>query len=185
MSDATDFFTGNGFSRLTGPLADKAREFDATLEKARSDAGFSPKGNLREPVITAEFPGCPTDLPINYLALPNRQMDYCLIRIKPGHGFPEHVHGYGDEIYLVISGHGKVRIDGELYDAGPLDTFHQRTGVRHEVFNPAENEEDFEIFAVNTPAVHQDLRSKFWGIPVPGATTDAEGRYHHDESPVR
>lgn len=183
MTGSREFFIGNGFSRLTGPLADNVAKFDETLDRAREEAGFEPKGNLNKPVITAEFPGSPTDLPINFLALPNRQMDYCLIRIQPGHGFPEHVHGYGDEIYLVMSGHGKVRIDGELYDAGPMDVFHQRTGIPHEVFNPSENTEDFCVFAVNTPAVQHNLRSAYWGIPVQGATTDGDGRYHHGETP--
>jgi len=179
MTDNTHgFFEGNGFSRLTGPQADAAREFDRTVNEARETAGFTPKGNLHDAVITAEFPGCPTDLPIDFLTLPNRMMDYCLIHIKPGHGFPEHVHGYGDEIYLVISGRGKVRIDGVVYDAGPHDVFHQRTGVAHEVWNPAENTEDFDVFAVNAPAVHQDLRSTYWGIPTPrAASTDGEGRH--------
>ncbi len=165
MSAGEDFYHGNGFSRLTGPLADAARAFDRDVANARERAGWSPKGNLREAVITAEFPGCPTDLPINFLALPSRSMDYCLIRIQPGEGFPEHVHGYGEEIYVIISGSGKVRVDGVLYDAGPLDVFHHRSGIAHEVFNPASNTEVFEVLAVNVPGVHQDLRSDYWGIP--------------------
>lgn len=165
MSAGDDFYQGNGFSKLTGPLAESVKQFDEKLAEAREAAGWSPKGNLRQPVITAEFPGCPADLPINFLAHPARQMDYCLIRIQPGHGFPEHVHGYGEEIYLVISGHGKVRVEGVLYDAGPMDTFHHRAGIAHEVYNPAENAEVFEVFAVNVPGVRQDLRSAYWGIP--------------------
>ncbi|MUU69699.1 cupin domain-containing protein [Pseudarthrobacter sp. GA104] len=166
MHTPTEFFTGNGFSRLTGRLAEATKQFNKTLDQAREDAGFLPKGNLREPVLTAEFPGCPTDIPINFLAHPGRLMDYCLIRVQPGRGFPEHVHGYGDEIYLIISGHGKVRVDGVLYDAGPEDVFHHRAGVAHELFNPSTNTEVLEVFAVNVPGVHEDLRSEYWGIPV-------------------
>jgi quercetin dioxygenase-like cupin family protein len=92
-------------------------------------------------------------------------MDYCLIQMEPGRGFPEHVHGYGDEFYLVISGTGKVRLSGVLHDANPLDVFHIQPGVEHELFNPSTNSGLFEVFAVNSPGVHQDLRSAHWAVP--------------------
>lgn len=164
MVRRSDFFTGRGFSKLKGPESGLVRKFWEDLDERR-DAEFHPAGNLNKSVITADFPGCPTELPVNWLLLPDRQMDYCLIKVSPGSGFPEHVHGYGDELYLVISGNGCVRLDGQLYEAGPMDIFHIRPGVAHELFNPGDSGATLEIFAVNTPAVHHELRSDYWGIP--------------------
>jgi mannose-6-phosphate isomerase-like protein (cupin superfamily) len=162
--EANAFYEQNGFSRLEGTGAEYVAAFWTTLAAARRDS-FDPCGNLDVPVVTAAFPGCPTHLPVNFLVLPERMMDYCLIQIAPGKGFPEHVHGYGEEFYLVLAGSGKVRLDGALHDAKPRDFFHILPGVPHELFNPRDAEEVFEVFVVNVPAVHHDLRSRYWAVP--------------------
>lgn len=45
-----------------------------------------------------------------------------LQRVKPGqrHAFG-HRHGADEEIYVVLGGSGKVRLDDETHDVGPLD----------------------------------------------------------------
>lgn len=170
MNEDGDFYTERGFSRLVGPGAEDVVSFWQEQASVR-DRIVRPVGNLFEPVVTAEFVGAPCDLPINWLVLPERGMDYCLISIEPGFGFPEHVHGYGNELYLVVEGRGKVRLDGVLYDASRHDVFHIGPGVPHEVFNPKESTGPLRVFAVNTPAVRHDLRSTYW------SHTTGRGRY--------
>ena len=69
-------------------------------------------GNLDEERLVATFEGTRCLLPINWLAMPERKFEYVLIKTEPGHSFPEHVHGYGDEIYLILGGTGTVYLDG-------------------------------------------------------------------------
>lgn len=159
-----DFYEGRGFSKLSGPGASDVEDYWSEQEHLHSRM-FSAVGNLFRPVVTAEFEGAPTDLPVNWLLLPDRGMDYCLINIQPGYGFPEHVHGYGTEFYLVVSGSGCVRLGGKLHDAGTHDVFHISPGMPHEVFNPVDSTEPFRVFAVNSPAIRHTLRSSYWSHP--------------------
>lgn len=156
-----DFYRGHGFSNLGGLEGEKTQ---AALASFRStEEGVELKGNLFKPVVTADFPGAPTGLPVNWLLFPDRKFDYCLIRLEPGSDWPFHLHGYGDEIYLVISGHGRVTLGDREYDAVQHDVFHIPPGTRHTMVNTSEDE-DFCIFAVNAPAIRPDLRSPYWAF---------------------
>jgi len=43
-------------------------------------------------------------------------------RLFPGKRSPfTHRHGAAEEIYVVLSGNGRVKLDGELFDVAPLD----------------------------------------------------------------
>ena len=45
-----------------------------------------------------------------------------LQRIKPNESVPfSHSHEHSEEIYVVLSGSGRVLLDGEAHDVGPLD----------------------------------------------------------------
>jgi len=47
----------------------------------------------------------------------------------------DHHHTVADEVYLVWSGHGRVRVDGVTRNVGPGDTVVIRPGQRHKVWN--------------------------------------------------
>src|SRR4051812_18918965 len=45
-----------------------------------------------------------------------------LFRLKPGKRSPfTHRHTEAEEVYVVLSGSGRVKLDGELFDVAPLD----------------------------------------------------------------
>lgn len=155
-----DFYDGHGFDHLTGDGAQVAHDFDAKVAEMRAHEPL--KGNLYDSRVNADFPGSPCLLPINFLLYPERGMDFVLLRGEPGSRFPEHVHGYGDEIYLIISGRGFVIIDGEEYPAEQHDIFYIPAGVPHWYRAADDSTEPFDLFAVNTPAVKADMRSTYW-----------------------
>ena len=54
--------------------------------------------------------------------LESEQTGVSLQRVKPGkrHAFA-HRHGEAEEIYVVLSGTGRVKLDDEVEEVGPLD----------------------------------------------------------------
>lgn len=168
-SDDGEFYRGHGFDGLTGPGAAAVAELDARIEEIRGAEPLA--GNLYEPRVRADFPGNACYLPINLMLYPDRQFDYVLLRGAPGEGFPIHVHGYGDEVYLVIGGRGIVTLDGVEHEAGPGDIFHIPAGTPHGYRVPEDAEETLDLFVVNVPGVDHRLRSKYWA-----AEPQEEGR---------
>lgn len=161
-----EFYQGHGFDRLAGPEAANVYEFEHSVSTLRK--GASLRGNLYQERVRADFPGTDCLLPINFLVMPERQFDYVLLRQKPGQRFPLHTHGYGEEVYLVISGRGIVIIGDERLKAGPHDIFHIPAGVPHGFEVPAEETETFDLFVVNAPAVPRRNRSRYWAAkPLP------------------
>jgi quercetin dioxygenase-like cupin family protein len=158
-----EFYVGHGFDELTGAEADLTREFDETVHSVRER--MSVAGNLYEPRLAADFPGTRCHLPINWLLMPDRKFDYVLLRASPGESFPLHVHGYGDEIYLVLAGRGTVFLEDQSHEAGPNDIFHIAPGVPHGFEAASDTDETFDIFVVNAPAVPARLRSRYWAVP--------------------
>ena len=157
------FYDGNGFDRITGAAAERGYALWEKLAEWRKD---EPRhGNLYEPVARADFPQNPCYMPINLMAWPERTMDFVMLRGEPGGAFPPHTHGYGDEIYVIINGRGVVVIDGVEHEAKKHDVFWIPAGTPHTYRTPADAEEPFDIFAVNTPAVKHTLRSTYWAGP--------------------
>jgi len=44
-----------------------------------------------------------------------------LWRLAPGQASTRHRHGVQEELYVLLEGHGRIRVDGELLDLEPLD----------------------------------------------------------------
>ena len=56
-------------------------------------------------------------------ALAAERTGMTLFRLRPGKRSPfTHRHTDAEEIYVVLSGSGRVKLDGELLDVGPLDS---------------------------------------------------------------
>lgn len=157
-----EFYQGSGFSNVQGRGADAVRSAAAHLQEAKSQVAL--KGNLFEPVVTADFPGAPTWLPVNWLVFPDRKLDYCLIKMQPGTDWPLHVHGYGEEVYVIIAGEGEVTLGDQTYGATRHDVFHIPAGTPHAMVNRSDSEE-FCILAINAPAIAPELRSAYWAAP--------------------
>ena len=45
-----------------------------------------------------------------------------LWRLHPGQASTRHRHGVQEELYVLLEGRGRIRVDDELLDLGPLDS---------------------------------------------------------------
>ena len=55
-------------------------------------------------------------------ALAAERTGVSFFRLRPGKRSPfTHRHADAEEVYVVLSGSGRVKLDGELLDVGPLD----------------------------------------------------------------
>lgn len=73
--------------------------------------------------------------------------DLALVRIPKGKSYcPYHGHGAETELYLVVSGRGKVRDQSGLTEVGPGDAFVFAPGQAHQLF--ASDEEDFSYYVI-------------------------------------
>jgi uncharacterized cupin superfamily protein len=55
-------------------------------------------------------------------ALGAERTGIALFRLLPGRRSPfTHRHADAEEVYVVLSGHGRIKLDDELLDVGPLD----------------------------------------------------------------
>jgi quercetin dioxygenase-like cupin family protein len=156
--DSQREFTG----ALDGPDAEATNEYLAELDQHRRSTRLV--GNLSEPVLQSKLFGVTVSLPINWLRLSDRKLDYVIFDLDPGEGFDRHLHGYGEELYLVRRGRGIVEIDGTEHEAGPEDIFHLAVGIVHTVWNPAENREPFSFLLINAPAIAYHLRRHYWSM---------------------
>ena len=82
------------------------------------------------------------------LDLANRHpFDLALVRIPKGKVLcPYHAHSAESELYLVVSGRGKVRDKDGLTEVGPGDAFFFQPGEAHQLWN--ESDEDFVYYVI-------------------------------------
>jgi mannose-6-phosphate isomerase-like protein (cupin superfamily) len=58
------------------------------------------------------------------------QTGLALIRVKPGQRSAfAHRHDQAEEIYLVVNGSGRIKLDDEILDVGPMDAIRIAPGV--------------------------------------------------------
>jgi mannose-6-phosphate isomerase-like protein (cupin superfamily) len=55
--------------------------------------------------------------------------------IPAGSATQEHYHPKSEEIYYILRGAGRMKLDGELRDVGPLDAIAIPPGTRHKIWN--------------------------------------------------
>ena len=73
--------------------------------------------------------------------------DLALVRIPQGKSYcPYHSHGAESELYVVISGHGKIRDRQGTTEVGPGDAFFFGPGEAHQFSN--EGSEDFVYYVL-------------------------------------
>jgi len=56
-------------------------------------------------------------------------------RLPPGHSTTPHYHPKTEEIYYIISGHARMRIESETESVGPGDAIAIPPGLTHEITN--------------------------------------------------
>ena len=62
------------------------------------------------------------------------------IRHPPGMASQEHYHTEAEEVYYVLAGEGRLRIDGEERAIGPGDTVAIVPGERHKIWQAGEGD---------------------------------------------
>ena len=58
-----------------------------------------------------------------------------LWRLAPGQWSTRHRHETQDELYVVLEGTGRIRVDGDLHTLAPLSAVHVEAGTLRQVFN--------------------------------------------------
>ena len=58
-----------------------------------------------------------------------------LWRLRPGQASTWHRHEQEEELYVVLEGRGRIRVDGETLELGPLDSLLVEPGSMRQVFN--------------------------------------------------
>lgn len=63
-----------------------------------------------------------------------------LWRLQPGDASTRHRHATQEELYLLLEGSGRIRVDGELLTLGPLDAVLVEPGSVRQVFNDTDGD---------------------------------------------
>jgi len=95
--------------------------------------------------------------------------DLMLTRIPPGKWYcPYHAESAQFELYLVVSGRGKVRDETGVSEVGPGDAFYFAPGEAHQLRNTAEEDFVYYVIAdnpINDSCYYPD--SKKWMVHSP------------------
>ena len=95
------------------------------------------------------------------LALENSGLSY--FRVAPGFRVPfGHVHGKQEEVYLVLSGSARVRLDDEVIEVGEWDTIRIPPGVWRGFEGGPEGAEILAFGAPNTENADIEMQQGWW-----------------------
>ncbi len=97
---------------------------------------------------------------VNEDSLPAKNLSVCVIRVLPGETVrPAHSHPNSEELIYIMSGSGKVMIEGEigdvktgsaiLFEQGKVHMLKNTSGVEMKVicfFAPATNLDNYKVF---------------------------------------
>ena len=93
---------------------------DYTIKNLRQVEDSAPRFGLSE-IGEARFPGTELDAETIGLALQS---------VKPGQRWPfAHRHDQAEEVYVILSGRGRMKLDDELLEVGPMDAIRVAPGV--------------------------------------------------------
>jgi quercetin dioxygenase-like cupin family protein len=95
-------------------------------------------------------PGTPPDLRVYSYPLGCEHHVFSISRYRPGDSIEHHRHEIAEEIYVLMSGAGRIRIDDEVVDAKPLDAFRVPPEALRSVVN--HTDEDAWWLVIGAPA---------------------------------
>lgn len=84
-----------------------------------------------------------------------------LWRLAPGQASTRHRHRDEEELYLLLEGSGRVRVDDELLTLAPLDTLLVEPGSLRQLFNDTDSDQLWLVVgappeAANTPEMSEE-----------------------------
>ena len=74
--------------------------------------------------------------------------------IAVGSATQEHYHPKSEEIYYILNGTGRMKIEDELHEVGPLDAIAIPPGARHKIWNTGS--EPLVLLCCCAPAYEND-----------------------------
>ena len=87
-----------------------------------------------------------------------------LWRLSPGQALPRHRHEFQTELYLLLSGSGRIRVDGTLLRLEPMSAVLVEPGSLRQVFNDTDAESlwliagaPLESFPINAEGYETEL----------------------------
>ena len=95
-------------------------------------------------------------------ALDAETIGLCLQRVKPGkrQAFA-HRHEQAEEVYVVLSGSGRVKLDDEARDIGPLDAIRVAPGVIR-AFEASDDGLELLVFGPHHPGDGEIIQDDVW-----------------------
>lgn len=75
--------------------------------------------------------------------------------VYPGKSTQEHHHPESEEIYYILKGKGRIRVNGESRDIGPGDAIGMLPGNAHKIWNTGEEPLQF-LCCCTPPYEHAD-----------------------------
>ena len=70
-------------------------------------------------------------------------------RLEPGASIGEHRHDSDEELYVILSGHGRMKVDGVEHDVAAGDMCLTRSGHSHDLTNGPEGPMHFLVVCTN------------------------------------
>jgi mannose-6-phosphate isomerase-like protein (cupin superfamily) len=91
------------------------------------------------------------------------QTGLALIRVKPGQRQAfAHRHDQAEEIYVIISGRGRIKLDDEITEVGPLDAIRIAPGVARSM-EAGDDGIEYLAFGPHYEGDGEILKEDFWG----------------------
>ena len=90
-----------------------------------------------------------------------------LWRLEPGQASTRHRHVAQEELYVLLEGSGRMRVDGELLSLAPLDAVLVEPDSARQVFNDTDGEQLWLVAGAppelaNTLEMSEDLRRRIY-----------------------
>lgn len=93
-----------------------------------------------------------------------RKSGLSLIRLDPDARIPfGHRHAEQEEVYVLLRGSGRVKLEDELVDLGPLDAVRIPDGIAHSIAAGPDGAELLFFGAPNTDNKDVEMIQGFWG----------------------
>ncbi|HMJ34118.1 MAG TPA: cupin domain-containing protein [Baekduia sp.] len=123
-----------------------------TIKNLRESTDMAPKFGF-DAVQEARF--CWRDLDAEQTGL-------SLMRVKPGQRSAfAHRHDQAEEIYVILSGTGRIKLDDEIADVGPLDAIRIAPGVAR-ALEAGDSGLEYLAFGPHHESDGEILKEDFW-----------------------
>lgn len=110
------------------------------------------KGDIYNPEATIYWKGSESHIPSNFLEYAGAKMEYYYFIMEPGQKVVNHVHPFGDELYLCLGGEGIFQLNGKTFKLRKGVIHHILAGQWHSI-DTTKSKNKLEIFIVVAPVV--------------------------------